>query len=262
MDSKPHRDNILHPLYREMGVGIATNKGNLLLVIDFGTQPNVLPFFINQYDNETRTPNVMLTLSSEDGMPAGDGANIMGTATQVQISNGLDFTGATWQPFAKQIQWTLTAGDGLKTVYVKYRDARGRTATANDSITLNPSGDTSARAPAAAPAQQKTSVDVGTLTPTITRTATRAITPTQTRIILGSPTATISPTVTPSPELTATPTVTPTRVPTSSPTIVATTAASVESNVDGLLIIAGGFGLLLGALGLARFLAERSSLDN
>ncbi len=50
------------------------------------------------------------------------------------ISNGPNFSGAVWQPYAAETAWALTAGDGWKTVYVKTRDALGRTVVAQDSI--------------------------------------------------------------------------------------------------------------------------------
>ena len=265
MDSKPHSDNILHALYREMGIGIATNKGNLVIVIDFGSQPNVLPFFINNYDSETRTPNVTLIFSSEDVMPAGENSGTIGTPTQVQISNNSDFAWATWQSFAKQIQWTLTPGDGVKTVYVKYRDARGRTATATDSITLNQSGDSAPRAAAgAAPAQVKPGADAAISTPTSTRTPTRGVTATQTRIILALPSSP-SLTLTPIPTMTTTPAPTWTRTETATATATMSPVSAnmpIENNADGFLLGAGGIGLLIGALGTARFLAERFGFDD
>ena len=57
MDSAPHRSNILHSLYREIGVGIAPSKGNTIFVVDFGAEPNVLPAFIDgQTAKRTRKP--------------------------------------------------------------------------------------------------------------------------------------------------------------------------------------------------------------
>lgn len=267
MDSPDHRNNILHALYREMGIGITTSQGNLVIVVDFGSQPNVLPFFINNYDSDTKSPDVMLRFSSEDVVSAGEGAGTIGTPTQIQISNSADFAGASWQSFAKQIQWTLTTGDGVKTVYVKYRDARGRMATANDSITLNQSGDSAPRAAVgAAPVQVKPGMDLATITPTVTRTPTRTLTPTMTRtvsatvsaIASASPTWTPTATMTNIPEPTATMTLTATVTPT--PFVVATNAP-VADNVNNFFLSIGGLGLLVGVLGTARYLAERFSFD-
>jgi hypothetical protein len=262
MDSPDHRNNILHALYREIGIGIAASQGNLVIVVDFGAQPNVLPFFINNYDSETKSPDVSLRFSSEDVVSVGEGAGTIGIPTQIQISNNADFAGAIWQSFAKQIQWTLTMGDGVKTVYVKYRDARGRMATANDSITLNQSGDSAPRAAVgAAPVQVKPGTDVASTTPSITRTATRTVTPTMTRTVSStiSVIATASPTWTPTTTMTSTPE--PTATMTSTPSAVSTNAP-VADNANNFFLSIGGLGLLVGVLGTARYLAERFGFDD
>lgn len=53
--------------------------------------------------------------------------------TGVLISNDASFAGVAWRPFAAATTWTLEAGDGLKTVYVKVRDFAG-----NESDRLQP----------------------------------------------------------------------------------------------------------------------------
>lgn len=50
------------------------------------------------------------------------------------ISENPDFIDAVWQPYTPEIGWLLSEGEGWKTVYVKTRDALGRTAVASDSI--------------------------------------------------------------------------------------------------------------------------------
>ena len=200
MESAPHRNNILHPVYREVGIGVAaTSAGGFVYILNFGAQPNVLPIFINDAATETKSPEVKLTLTTEDVMAAGDGDSI-GRPTQVQISNTPDFVGAKWQEYAASIVWTLAPGGGAKTVYVKYRDAKGRSATASDSITLG--------APATATATK----------PPATRTSTRA--PIVTATLAFTPTPSATPTETPT--LTPTPTETPTLAPTATPTIAPT----------------------------------------
>jgi len=44
---------------------------------------------------------------------------------QVTASNNSDFAGATWTDDTPLLDWTLMAGDGTKTVYVKFRDRAG-----------------------------------------------------------------------------------------------------------------------------------------
>lgn len=58
-------------------------------------------------------------------------------ATHMAISNAADFSGVSWETFAASKSWILTAGDGLKTVYAKFRDAAGVASSAvSDTITL------------------------------------------------------------------------------------------------------------------------------
>jgi hypothetical protein len=234
MDSPPHRANILHPLYREIGVGIAPSRGNTVFVVDFGAEPNVLPFFIDSGAGETGSPDVTLTLTNEDVMPDGDGSNIMGSAVQVQISNVANFAGAQWQPFASQIPWKLSPGGGTKTVYVKYRDARGRTATASDSIVL---------------------VAAATMTRAPRPTATATVAPTSTV----TDTPTLEPTETATPE--STPTETATAIPdtpTASPT---PSVSQTQVTPDANPVALGGMGLsvMLVVFGLIRYFATREN---
>lgn len=71
------------------------------------TDPFVI---INEGAEETETREVALTLG------------VSGDATQMMISNLLDFEGADWENFTTIKFWTLTSGSGVKTVYVKFRD--------------------------------------------------------------------------------------------------------------------------------------------
>lgn len=216
MDSAPHRNNILHPVLREMGIGIAAvTGGNIIYVVDFGAQPNVLPVFINDGASETTTPNVKLTLTSEEVTPNGDGETI-GRPVQVQIANTSDFAGATWQPFATKINWTLAASSGMQTVYVKYRDAKGRTAIASTSILVRAINDTATR--------------------TLATTIPTRVTPRPTARPTLAPT--VSPTETPMPTATLAPTETPTALPTTivlpTETPLPTPSPVQASRMDGL----------------------------
>jgi hypothetical protein len=72
----------------------------------------------------TSTATVTLTLSATG-------------ATQMMISNMPDFNGAVWEPYATSKAWTLTSGNGLKTVYVRFMDASQNISQAvSDTITL------------------------------------------------------------------------------------------------------------------------------
>ena len=79
----------------------------------------------------TNSVNVNLTLSAADG--AGSGV------ASVLLSNSADFSAATPIPYAASIPWTLTAGNGTKTVYAKFVDGLGNTSASpvNDTIALD-----------------------------------------------------------------------------------------------------------------------------
>jgi len=129
-----HRNNILHPVLREIGLGIAPDAGGQLYwTMDISAQPNVLPIFINNDSYATSDPYVTLTLWNEGVFY---GAGQIGQATQVMISNSPDFSGAATQAWAQSIRWTLdtSVGAGTKTVYVRFSDSAGRTADSQDSI--------------------------------------------------------------------------------------------------------------------------------
>lgn len=64
-------------------------------------------------------------------------------ASQFIISNTNNFNESSWQNFInpKVITWSLTAGDGLKTVYVKFRSPTGNeSSVVTDLINLNSAG--------------------------------------------------------------------------------------------------------------------------
>ena len=48
------------------------------------------------------------------------------TTTLVKVSNDSLITGAQWENFVPARNWTLSVGDGMKTVYVKFRDIEDR----------------------------------------------------------------------------------------------------------------------------------------
>ncbi len=191
MGSRPHRENILHTLYREFGIGIAVNPvGGYIFVVNFGAQPNVLPIFINDGAGSTPASGVTLVLSDEEVAPSGDTPTTMGHPTEIQISNDADFS-AKWEPYSARRSWTLASGSGARTVYVKFRDARGRMVTSSDSITVG--GAAAANLTGALATVKPTASRTQTRRPTATRTRTPR--PTATRTRTPSPTASASPSV-------------------------------------------------------------------
>ncbi|MGB9870856.1 MAG: CAP domain-containing protein [Anaerolineae bacterium] len=137
MGDPPHRENILSSRYREIGIGVATDReGRVYYVLDFGARPNVLPVFINDGAPTTESPQVAVRLTNEEAYPQGEGSALMGRAVEVRLSNTPDFSGASWQSWEPLLPWTLPAEPGEHWVYVQFRDGAGRTAGSADSILL------------------------------------------------------------------------------------------------------------------------------
>ncbi len=76
----------------------------------------------------TNTPFVGLTLSATDNI---------GAVAQMRFSNN-GATWSAWQAYATAEVWTLSAGDGIKTVYVQFKDTAGNVSPAyTDTIRLD-----------------------------------------------------------------------------------------------------------------------------
>ncbi len=98
--------------------GIASRR---VLVI-----PRVFGVAINQGSPRTSTRSVTLRMS------ASTGTDIM------QVSNAADMAGAQWEPYQSSRSWSLEAGDGEKTVYVRFRDSGdNESAIVSDTIELD-----------------------------------------------------------------------------------------------------------------------------
>lgn len=135
MNSSAHKQNILQNTYREIGVGYYRNPstGRGYLVQDFSYDPDYAPVIINNEAPETTVADVQLYIYNSVGQ---NGLEGMGNATEMMIANDPSFTNAAWEPFAQERNWSLEAGEGWRTVYVKTRDAQGRTALVSDTIYL------------------------------------------------------------------------------------------------------------------------------
>jgi hypothetical protein len=83
---------------------------------------------INNGAAYTNTSTVTMTLSATDNS---------GSVAQMQFSND-NLTYSAPEAYATTKTWTLTSGDGLKTVYAKFKDAAGNWSTpVSDSITVD-----------------------------------------------------------------------------------------------------------------------------
>jgi uncharacterized protein YkwD len=134
MASPGHHSVLMHGTLREIGVGyVSGGYYGDYWTVDFGSQPDVLPVFIDDEDAETASREVTLTLTNEE-VSGWDGIDY---ALEVMISNDPGFAGAEWEGYELHKPWTLAAGNGLKTVYVKYRDPTGYEVTSTDTILLD-----------------------------------------------------------------------------------------------------------------------------
>lgn len=132
MQSPAHRDNLLNAHLREIGVGFALSESNRgYIVADLAVDVEYAPVVIENEALSTSSRQVNLYIYNPVTFP---GIKGLGSAVEMIISENPDFIDAVWQPYTPEIGWLLSEGEGWKTVYVKTRDALGRTAVASDSI--------------------------------------------------------------------------------------------------------------------------------
>jgi uncharacterized protein (AIM24 family) len=86
---------------------------------------------INDGDAYAGSASVSLSLSAEDGSGSG--------VSQMRFSNN-GASWESWETFSASKIWTMTAGDGAKTVYVEYKDVAGNFTGFSDGIILDTSG--------------------------------------------------------------------------------------------------------------------------
>lgn len=145
MASPDHRDNILSTDYRELGIGYVhdpadaanvrkDSDGNcmadgLLLwplvhywTQNFGRRNTVYPVVINREADSTMSRDVDLYLYGG------------GWATEMRVRNE-NGTWTSWQPFASDVEWQVSAGAGTKEVFVEIR--QGTTVGASSDTILS-----------------------------------------------------------------------------------------------------------------------------
>jgi hypothetical protein len=207
--SQVHRANLLSPRYREIGLSVTSSDKGVFFAIDFGSQPNVLPFFVTG-----DAPVVTLLLTNENDITTGESVAVMGQATEVRIAEGADTRNAGWLPWAPSIPFKL-AGTGARTITVEYRDELGRGTKFTRTITLS---------------DLPTATATATPTPTRRPTKTATATPTRTTPQTASTPVTATPSATATSS--ATPTATPTRTTpqTASTPVTATPSATATSS--------------------------------
>jgi|GEM_PF-2755219 len=88
---------------------------------------------INSGDNFSSNSNVNLAINAEDGLPI-----------EMIIANNASFAGASWENYTTTKTWSLTGGDGERTIYVKFRDLAGNeSGTKTNSIIVDTTAPTS-----------------------------------------------------------------------------------------------------------------------
>lgn len=228
LEDQIHRDNMLLPIWREVGVAKAERvEGGELWVVVFGARPGVLPIFLDEGKERTTEPQVKVTLRTEE---AGYSEDVFTTPIEMRVAEVDNLSDAPWQAWQAEIELDLSVSGGEKTVVAEVRDSFGHTVQFSDTIYLVvadgpvPTADVQL-------APTLTASPTSTSTPTPTMTATPTTTPTPT----ATPTA--SPTPIPSPTPISSPTPIPTPTPTPSPTFLG--QMSQMSGTNWLLLFVG-----------------------
>jgi len=85
--------------------------------------PNLTAFQINNGAESTTSVNVVLNITASE-------------ATHYMASENPEFSGASWLTYSASPSFTLSASPGLKTVYLKVKNANAESGTLSDQITL------------------------------------------------------------------------------------------------------------------------------
>jgi hypothetical protein len=103
------------------------SSGDNLTTVDT-VPPTTSRFLINFGALETTTADVSISI---------DAADALSTVTEMSFSND-GTTWSDWKPYKATAFWSLSSGNGQKTVYGRFRDAAENTsAFSNDTIVLN-----------------------------------------------------------------------------------------------------------------------------
>lgn len=113
--SARHRENLLNPAYRETGVGhtyLATDPGavryNHYWTQDFGARRDIYPVVIENEQMTVTQQTVQLYIYGRNW------------AQEMRLSNdGANWT--NWQTYQERLTWTLSDGNGQKTVFIELR---------------------------------------------------------------------------------------------------------------------------------------------
>ena len=86
---------------------------------------------INNNNALTNSKTTTLTISATDNIDDS-------TGLQMEVSNDSSFTGASYEAYNTSKSWTMTDGDGTKTVYIRFKDSVGNVSSSySDTIILD-----------------------------------------------------------------------------------------------------------------------------
>lgn len=211
LEDQVHRDNLLLPIWREVGVGRGIRDGGSeVWVVVFGAQPGIYPIFVNGDEPRTTSRSVTVAIRAEE---AGYAPDVFTGAAEMRVADARQIATSAWQPFQPEVTIELVEGGGDHSVVAELRDVEGRVLRSVDTIYL------------IGEAAPLPTARVN-LAPTLTASAT--------------PTATATPTMTPTPTTTPTPTITPSPTPT----------PTVMEQVQRSPVLLGGAGLALLLVGV------------
>ena len=136
ISSQRHRENMLNPDYREIGVGFVLGSGQGIAcqhppcqyywTQNFGVRGDYFPVVINDEALVTTSPQVTLYIYGQ------------GWAQDMRLRNDAG-SFSSWEPFSTLKNWQLPTGDGLHAVSVELRNAAGEIRSASDEIHLTTS---------------------------------------------------------------------------------------------------------------------------
>ena len=116
----------LKTVYAQFKDSLDNISGTVLVGITLDTTPPVGAVLINGGATCTNFYPVTLTLAATG-------------ASQMRFSNSANFDGVSWENYAVGKAWSLdtNGNDGLRTVYVQFRDEAGNISTVSAGITLD-----------------------------------------------------------------------------------------------------------------------------
>ncbi len=134
-----HRQNLLNSWSWEVGLGYyrRDSDGRGYVTQDFGQDSAYPPVVINNEAVQTSNPAVTLYIYSHSS--SSDDITGLGPAVEMMVANDRCSFDDTWEPYSPTRSWTLEPGTDWRTIYVKTRDASGRSTVVEDTIYLGSS---------------------------------------------------------------------------------------------------------------------------